>query len=304
MAPSWWSLWWLRCWQGCMGGCLEVLNAPQQLWLQVSAAVFGNWHSAMLVDVRWFVQEDWFFQNLADMHWVAEWPPCTESQNRVKQKLGEASEVLNGMDDYRVSYVIWRGTQDHWGLLVGGKSKTGNELRIRNFLRHFPNPSQAFPLAKNVQGYWVKRSRKRPVSHLQLEKHPRAVVAMVPEDCLPQLNTQSSPFATFACAVSGASKGEKAESAQLGSRCQDCLEASESVCNCVLYVWEESLRPSWALWCQLIGCVQPNALKLHRILPAENGIRERVCMGWNLLSILLWHHSPNQPLQLVVLAAG
>lgn len=78
MAPSWWSLWWLRCWQGCMGGCLEGLNAPQQLWLQVSAAVFGNWHSAMLVDVRWFVQEDWFFQNLADMHWVAEWPPCTD----------------------------------------------------------------------------------------------------------------------------------------------------------------------------------------------------------------------------------
>lgn len=46
---------------------------------------------------------------------------------------------------------------------------------------------------------------------------------MVPEDCPPQLNTQSSPFATFACAVSGASKGEKAESAQLGSRCQDCV---------------------------------------------------------------------------------
>lgn len=66
----------------------------------------------MLVDVGWFVQEHAFFQNLADMHWVAEWPPCTESQNRVKQ-LGEASEVLNGMDDYRVSYVIWRGTQDH-----------------------------------------------------------------------------------------------------------------------------------------------------------------------------------------------
>ena len=188
-----------------------------------------------------------------------------------------------------VCHLAW-----HWGSLrvASGLSKEVERLKtgkkLRKIQRHFPNLSQDFPLAKNVQGYSVKRSRKRPVSHLQSEKYARAV-AMVPEDCSP-----FRPLPPLPVQYQVPAKEKKPNlrnwAADRQDR-QDFLEASESVCNCLLYVWEESLRPSWALWCQLIGRAQPNALKLHRILPAENGIRPRASMGWNLRSMLLQSYS-------------